>query len=75
MTARLRRRERRGEPDDVPEWLATDRERLIAHLGPLAVDLPGETRLREVVAVAIFLKAPTPTPPPILGEGRTALVR
>lgn len=55
MTARLRRRRRRREPNHLSQRLAAIRVRIVPELGAIAPDLLGEDRIRKVVAVAILL--------------------
>jgi len=55
MTSSLRRWARRRKPNDLSYRLATVRRYRTADLGPVKNDLLGESRLREVVALALFL--------------------
>jgi hypothetical protein len=56
MTAGLRRGARRCQSHDLSNRLAAVREHRAAHLGALPVSLLGQDRVREVVALAVFLK-------------------
>ena len=55
MTAGLRRWTRRRKPNDLSHRLAAVRRHRTAHLGPVEINLLGQSRLREVVALALFL--------------------
>jgi hypothetical protein len=55
MTAGLRRGPRRCQPNRLSHRLAAIRRHGAAHLGAVKADLLGKDRLREVVALALFL--------------------
>jgi len=55
MTARIRRWTRRRKPNDLSDRLAAVRRHRTENLGSIKNDLLGEDRLREMVAVALFL--------------------
>jgi hypothetical protein len=55
MTAGLRRGPRRCQPNHLSYRLAAIRRDGAAHLGAVKAYLLGENRLREVVALALFL--------------------
>jgi hypothetical protein len=56
MTARLRRRTRRRKSDDVSHVVASFWRHRNTDLGTLTAHLLGQTRVREVVAVALLLE-------------------
>ncbi len=55
MTARVRRWTRRGKPNDLSDRLASFRRHRASHLGSFKAYLLGKSRLREMVALALFL--------------------
>ena len=55
MTARVRRRARRGKSNDLSDRLAAFRHYRSPNLGAIATDLLGEDRVRKVVALALLL--------------------
>ncbi len=57
MTARIRRWTRRGKSNSLSHGLATVRRYRAANLGAIKAYLLGQGRLREMVAVEIFLNA------------------
>jgi hypothetical protein len=55
MTARLRRGTRRRKPHDVSAGLAAICCQRLTFVGTISDDLLGQGRVREMVAVALFL--------------------
>jgi len=57
MTARLRRWTRRRKPNHISHRMAAIRRHRSENLGRVQIDLLGESRFREMVAVALFLNS------------------
>ena len=55
MTARIRRWTRRRKPNDLSDRLAAVRRHRTENLGSIKNDLLGQSRLREMVALALLL--------------------